>query len=200
MTVLQVRWCVSTVSRGSRSCIRKRSRSSTCWKRNSRVCGRSVSAVRAACMRTFSALGMLWRTKLPTSQNWHTDAGIESATGFSKEFFRTAQCLLFSRMTKNQHIRFKIRWMLHGKYQQNVLLAALIHVYNCTNLFKTAILWRTTRFKTSRISCSLEAWGRASGIGLDAMGFDPTGVKLLQNVTADFCPLLSFKGCCCWYI
>jgi len=36
---------------------------------------------------------------------------------------------------------------MHGKFKQNVLLAARMHVYNCTNLFRirTAVLCRTAR-------------------------------------------------------
>jgi len=36
--------------------------------------------------------------------------------------------LLFSRLTKNQHIQFKIRRMLLGNLKQNVLLAAQIYL------------------------------------------------------------------------
>jgi len=55
----QVRWFVSTAKRGSRSSIRKRLHSWTYWRRSSLVCGPSVKDVRAACMKTSSAPGLL---------------------------------------------------------------------------------------------------------------------------------------------
>lgn len=56
---LQVQLCVSTVNQRSRRSIRRRSLTSTSWRRSSHGCGPSVRGVRGAYTRTSCVLGRL---------------------------------------------------------------------------------------------------------------------------------------------